>query len=60
MLPEKVIAKAEKEKKDLYIHTCLGIRRHFTALVLYSDGIPESKARAATIRMASHIRFNLK
>ena len=30
MTPEKALAKAEKEKKDLYLHFCLEPRSNFT------------------------------
>ena len=33
MIPEKSIAKAEKEKKDLYLQACLERRRTFTPMV---------------------------
>ena len=33
MTPEKVLTKAEKEKKDLYLQACLGRRRNFTPMV---------------------------
>ena len=33
MTPEKALAKAEKEKKDLYIQACLDRRRTFTLMV---------------------------
>ena len=33
MTPEKVLAKAEKEKKDLYLQACLERRRTFTPMV---------------------------
>ena len=40
MTPEKVLAKAKKEKKDLYLQACLERRRHFTPMVYSTDGIP--------------------
>ena len=40
MTPEKVLAKAEKEKKYLYPQACLERRRTFTPMVYSTDGIP--------------------
>ena len=40
MTPEKALAKAEKEKKDLYLQACLERRRTFTPMVYSADGIP--------------------
>ena len=39
MTPEKVLAKADKEKKDLYLQACLERRRTFTPMVYSADGI---------------------
>ena len=33
MTSEKALAKAEKEKKDLYLQACLELRRNFTPMV---------------------------
>ena len=44
MTPEKALAKAEKEKKDLYLQACLERRRTFTPMVYYADGIPGAEA----------------
>ena len=33
MTPEKALAKAEKEKKDLYLQACIERRRTFTPMV---------------------------
>ena len=40
MTPEKSLAKAEKENKDLYLQACLELRRTFTPMVYSADGIP--------------------
>ena len=40
MTPEKALAKADKEKKDLYLQDCLERRRTFTPTVYSTDGIP--------------------
>ena len=47
MAPEKALAKAEKEKKDLYLQVFLGRRRNFTSMVYSADGIPGVEALAA-------------
>ena len=47
MTPEKTLANAEKEKKDLYLQTCLDRRRTFTPMVYSADIIPGAEALAA-------------
>ena len=47
MTPEKALAKAEKEKKDLYLQTCLERRRNFTPMVYSADGISRAEALSA-------------
>ena len=42
--PEKALAKAENEKKDLYLQACLERRRTFTTMVHSADGITRAKA----------------
>ena len=46
-MPEKTIAKAEKENKDLYLQACLEIGRTFTDMVYSADRIPGAEALAA-------------
>ena len=46
MMPEKDLAKAEKEKKHLYLQACLERRRTFTPMVYTADGIPGAEALA--------------
>ena len=53
MTPEKAIAKAEKEKKDLYLQACLERRRTFTPMVYSADGIPGAEALASQKRLAA-------
>ena len=60
MTPEKALAKAEKEKKDLYIQACLERRRTFTPMVYPADGIPGTKALAAQKRLAALLSYKLK
>ena len=38
----KALAKAEKEKKDLYLQACLKSRKNFTPMVYSADGITSS------------------
>ena len=40
----KALERAEKEKKDKYLHTCLERRRSFTPMVYSADGIPGTEA----------------
>ena len=60
MTPEKAPAKAEKEKKDLYLQAFLGIRRTFTTMFYSADGIPGAEAIAAQKRLASLLSYKLK
>ena len=60
MTPEKALAKAEKEKKDLYLQACLECRRNFTPMVYSADGIPGAEALAAQKRLAALLSYNLK
>ena len=60
MAPEKALAKAEKEKKDLYLQACLERRRTFTPMVYSRDGIPGAEALAAQKRLATLLSYKLK
>ena len=60
MTPEKALAKAEREKKDLYLKTCLECRRTFTSMVYSADGIPRAEALAAQKRLAELLSYKLK
>ena len=42
MTPEKALAKAEKENKDLYLQACLERRSTLTLMVYSVDRIPEA------------------
>ena len=59
MMPEKALAKAEKEKKDLYLQACLERRRNFTPMVYSADGIPGAEALAAQKRLAALLSYKL-
>ena len=59
MIREKYLAKAEKEKKDLYLQTCLVRRRTFTPMVYYADGIPRAEALATQERLATLLSYKL-
>ena len=60
MTPEKDLAKAEKENKDLYFQACLERRRTFTHMVYSADGIPGAEALAAYKRLAALLSYKLK
>ena len=60
MILYKALAKAEKEKKYRYLQFFLDFRCHLTPLGFPADGILGNKTRAATQKMGSHLRFNLK
>ena len=60
MTPEKALAKADKEKKDLYLQACLDRRSTFTPMVYSADGIPGAEALAAQKRLAALLRYKLK
>ena len=60
MTPEKILAKAEKEKKDLYLQDCLERRRTFTPMVYSADRLPGAEALSAQKRLAALLRYNLK
>ena len=58
--PEKALAKAESEKKDLYLQACLERRRTFNPMVFYTDRIPIVEALAAQKRLATLLSYKLK
>ena len=60
MTPEKALAKAEKEKKDLYLQACVERRRTFTPMVYSANGIHGAEALAAQKRLAALLRYKLK
>ena len=60
MTPEKSLAKAEKEKKVLYLQACLDRRHNFTPMVYSSDGIPGAEALAAQNILAPLLSYKLK
>ena len=60
MTLEKALAKAEKEKNDLYLQACLDRRRTFTPMVYSMDGIPRAEALTAQNRSAALLSYNLK
>ena len=59
MAPEKDLAKAEKENKDLYIQACLERRRTFTRIVYSVDGITRAEDLAAQKRLAALLSYKL-
>ena len=60
MTPEKSLAKAEKKKKEFYLHSCLELRRTFTPMVYSADRIPGAEALAAHKRLAVLLSYKLK
>ena len=53
MTPEKALAKAEKEKKDLYLQACLERIRTFTPMVYSAYRIPGEEALTEQKRLAA-------
>ena len=60
MMPEKDLAKTEKEKKDLYLQACLERRRTFTQMVYSADRIHGGEALAAQKRLSALLSYKLK
>ena len=60
MKPEQDLAKAKKEKKDLYLQACLERKRTFTPMVYSTDVTPGAEALAAQKRLASLLSYKLK
>ena len=60
MTPEKALAKAEKEKRDLYLQACLERRRTFTPMVYSADRIPGAKALGTQWRLVALLSYNMK
>ena len=60
MTPEKALAKAGKENKDLYIQACLERRKTFTPMVYSADVIPGAEALAVQKRLAALLSYKLK
>ena len=60
MTPEKALAKAEKENKDLYLQACLERRRTFNPMVYSADRITGAEALAAQKRLAALLSYKLK
>ena len=60
MTSEKVLSKAEKEKKDLYLQAYLERRRTFTPMLYSADVIPGAEALAAQKRLATLLSYKLK
>ena len=60
MTPEKALAKAEKEKKELCFQACLERRRTFTPRFFSAVGIPRAEALDAEKRLAALLSYKLK
>ena len=59
MTPEKDIAMAEQEKKELYLQAFLERTRTFTPIVYSADVIPRAEALAVHKRLATLLRYKL-
>ena len=60
MTPEKALAKAEKENKNLYLQACLERKSTFTPMVYSADRIPGAEALAAQKRLDTLLSYKLK
>ena len=60
MMPENVLAKAEMDKKGIYLQDCLECRRYFTPMVYYVYIIPGAEALDAQKILAALPSFNMK
>ena len=60
MTLEKALAKAEKEKKNLYLQACLERRRTFTPMVYSVDRMPGAEVLAAHKILAALLSYKLK
>ena len=60
MTPQKALSQAQKDKKDLYIQTCLEYRLSFTPMVYSMYGIPVVEALFAQNILATLLSFKLK
>ena len=60
MKPENYLAKAERDKKDLYLQACLERRRTFTPMVYSADVIPGAEAMASQKILTPLLSYKLK
>ena len=60
MTPKKALAKAEKEKNDLYLQACLQRRRNFTPMVYSEYKIPGAEALTAQKSLAALLSYKLR
>ena len=60
MMPEKALARLEKEKKDLYLQACLERRRTFAPMVYSVGGISGAEALATQKRLSALLSYKLK
>jgi hypothetical protein len=56
----KVLLQHKKEKKDKYLRTCLEMRKDFTPMVYWVDGIAGREARNAERRLVTHLASKWK
>ena len=60
MTPEKALAKAEKENKELYLQACLERRRTFSPMVYSTNAIPGAEALAAQKILVTLLSYKLE
>ena len=60
MMLEKALAKAEKEKNDLYLQACLDCGFNFTSMVYSENGIPGAEDLSAQRKLAALLSYKLK
>ena len=60
MTPEKDLAKAKNEKKDLYLQACLEHRRTFNLMVYSADGIPGAEELATQKGLTALLIYRLE
>ena len=60
MTPKKALAKANKDKKDLYLQACLEHRRSSTPKVYFMDIIIGAEALSTQKMLGAILSFNMK
>ena len=60
MTLEKALAKAERNKKDVYLKACLKRRRYFMPMFYSANGISGLETLSAQKRLATLLRYKLK
>ena len=60
MIPEKDLAKSDKENRDLHLQACLEHRRTFTPMVYPTDRIPRVEALSVKKTLDALLSYKLK